>query len=119
MTFRSNEKASTIKITTQRCSRIYKLLLLMAKNRSKRSAILKKLKIGSRTFYRDLDLLRECGLNIDLNDHGYRLKNSIDDSLQCLPFPDPHFTFHDAVVLSKGRSKSHQKLKQQIEQMTK
>lgn len=105
-------------ISGNRAGRLYKLLKVLSNGSASRAHLLKSLKMGMRTFYRDIDLLRECGVKIETAESGYTLLTSLEDALQQLPFPDPDLTFGDVVALMKGRSKSHQKLRQIFDQVS-
>lgn len=107
-----------IRITSERAGRLHRLLKSLADGPLSRISMLKKLKVGMRTFYRDLDLLRECGIVVNVESKGYVLEGSMNDALTCLPFPDPELTFGDAVSLAKGRTAAHAKLRQMIDDMT-
>lgn len=110
---------SQLKVSGQRAGRLYNLLKLLEHDARPRTQLLRKLKVGMRTFYRDIDLLRECGVNIETQEDGYLLADNFDAALSRLPFPDPELTFGDVVVLMKGRSASHQKLRKLFASLTK
>jgi predicted DNA-binding transcriptional regulator YafY len=109
----------SLRISGVRAGRLYKLLKQLSSGPAQRSTMLKRLRVGMRTFYRDIDLLRECGVEIETRAEGYSLTESLEDALDRLPFPDPELTFGDVLVLMKGRSSSHQKLRKLLEQLTK
>lgn len=106
-------------VSTSRAGRLYRLLRLVAGKPVPRAVLLKKLKVGMRTFYRDVDLLRECGIGVDVEGEGYRLTDSLADALHKLPFPDPELTFGDIAILMKGRSPTHDKIRQLFARVTK
>lgn len=108
-----------IKISGSRAGRLYKLLTLLASGSTLRPQLLKKLKVGMRTFYRDVDLLRDCGVSIETEDSGYALSERLEDALGKLPFPDPELTFSDVLILMKGRTNSHSKLKNLLTELSK
>lgn len=108
-----------VKISGERAGRLYKLLRLLSANPIARPQLLRKLSVGMRTFYRDVDLLRECGINIETQEGSYSLDGTLEQALAHLPFPDPELTFGDMVTLMKGRSGSHQKLRKIFAQLTK
>lgn len=115
----ASSKSTRVKISDSRAGRLYRMLKALSTNNSSRSSLLKKLKVGMRTFYRDVDLLRACQIPIETIDEGYSLNESLDDALSRLPFPDPELTFGDVVTLMKGRTTSHQKLKRIFESLSK
>lgn len=110
--------AEQAKVSGERAGRLYRLLKILSGGSTPRTQILKKIKVGMRTFYRDLDLLRACGIDIQTVPGGYGLGQSLDDALYQLPFPDPELTFGDVATLMKGRSSSHAKLQRLFERLT-
>lgn len=108
-----------IRISGERAGRLYKILKVLDGGPATRAQLLKTLKTGMRTFYRDVDLLRECGIRIDTVENGYELHDKLSDAVNQLPFPEPNLTFGDVLSLMKGRSKSHQKLRGMFEKITK
>lgn len=107
-----------MRVSGQRAGRLYRLLTQLEQGPVARAQLVKKLKVGTRTFYRDIDLLRECGVKIETRNDGYELKMTLESALQKLPFPDPQLTFGDVVALQKGRTQSHKKLKGILDNMT-
>lgn len=71
-----------------------------------------------RTFYRDLDLLRGCGIEILLESRKYTLSSSVSECLEKLPFPDPELSFADTAILAKGTAAPNRKLKLMLQQLT-
>ena len=110
--------AGEAKVSADRAGRLYKLLKQVANYPVSRAQIAKKLKIGLRTFYRDVDLLRECGVDIVTRDGGYELQGKLEDALGKVPFPNPELTFGDVLLLMKGRTASHQRLKRFFRELT-
>ncbi len=92
-------------ISADRAGRLYRLLKQVANTGpTSRPQLLKRLKVGMRTFYRDIDLLRGCGIIIHAEPKGYTLQVTLDEALAKLPFPNPELTFGDVLQLIKGRS---------------
>lgn len=118
----ANPKRSTRRgaggISTARAARLYKLLSELARGPKSRSRLLRRLRLGIRTFYRDLDMLRGWGIEIRLENQKYALSSSFSDCLNHLPFPDPELTFADAIALSKGSGAHHRKLKRLVDRVT-
>ena len=54
----------SVHITLQRASRLHRLVRFLAESPRARSAILADLRIGLRTFYRELDLINRCGVKV-------------------------------------------------------
>jgi biotin operon repressor len=119
MDHKGSSHGTRVKISGERAGRLYKLLKLLSSNSLARTQLLRKLNVGMRTFYRDVDLLRECGVSIETEEGGYSLHGSFEQALAHLPYPDPELTFGDVVTLMKGRSSSHQRLRKQFTQLTK
>lgn len=101
-------------VTAGRAGRLYKLLLQVECTARPRDALLKKLKVDVRGFYRDLELLRGLGIGVASDGERYRLEGELDDALGRLPFPDPGLSLRDALRLAQGRTESHRKLRGRI-----
>lgn len=98
-------------VTTERAARLCRLLRLLAPRGQTRASLLKRLRIDIRGFYRDLQLLREVGIIVELEERKYTLKGEAEEMILHLPFPDPHFTLGEAAQLAKGRTVLHRKLR--------
>ena len=57
----SPRRRPSVHITLPRAARLHRLVRFLAEKPRARSAILSDLRIGLRTFYRELDLLNRCG----------------------------------------------------------
>lgn len=101
-------------VTPDRFVRLYRLVQMLARAPQNRQALAKRLSVDIRGFYRDLDVVRKAGVPISLSAGRYSLSEAVATALARLPFPDPHLTLGDARILGKGRSKTHQQLKAQI-----
>lgn len=99
-------------VTLERAARLYRLVDFLADGPRTRKALLQRLKIDIRTFYRDLELLRECGIRIVLAQRKYTLAAEPKAARLALPFPDPGLTLGEAQELAKGRGKVHKKLRE-------
>ncbi len=102
-------------VTVQRAARLCKLLQLLGKGPQTRELLMRRLKLDVRGFYRDLELLRDSRIAIELEARRYRLMQDTRTAIAQLPFPDPRLTLGEALQLAKGRTQAHRKLKQQIE----
>ncbi len=60
------------------------------------------LKIGLRTFYRELDLLKRCGIKVRHKEKLYHLSISADEGVGRLPFPDPQLNFAEMTELAQS-----------------
>jgi hypothetical protein len=106
-------------VSLERASRLYRLVELIGDGPRTRAMILNKLKIDIRTFYRDLELLRENKIEISLDRRKYSLLIPEKIAVSLLPFPDPGLSLGDAQVLAKGRTKIHKKLRDLLKQIVK
>jgi hypothetical protein len=98
-------------VTADRAKRLCRLLRLLGPGGQTRAALLRRLRLDVRGFYRDLKLLRDVGVLVELHDNRYVLQGSADAAVSKVPFPDPGLTVGEAVQLSKGRTNAHRKLK--------
>ncbi len=98
-------------LTPDRLRRIYRLVKALAARPYPRHELLRRLQVEQRTFYRDLEWLRQLGIRIVLQDKLYILETPLTRVLQCLPVPDPQLTLAEAQILAQGRTLAHRKLK--------
>ena len=101
-------------VTADRAARLYRLLKVIGDKPQTREALRRRLHLDIRGFYRDLELLREAGIELMVVKRRYVLPEKVADLISRLPFPDPHFTLGEATQVAKGRTKAHRKLKEQI-----
>jgi hypothetical protein len=102
-------------VTAERFTRLYRLVQLLASGPQPRTALARRLRLDVRGFYRDLELLRAAGVPVTLSEGRYGLEGKAGDALARLPFPDPHLTLGDALVLARGRTAAHKKLKDHLD----
>jgi len=95
----------------RRAARLYRLLQSLSQGARGRAQLLRHLRVGMRTFYRDLELLRAAGIELTLENGKYSLSGSLKDSLELLPFPDPELSFADVLALGKAASQPGRKLR--------
>ena len=105
-------------LTPQRAARLYRLLSMLGNGSQTRVSLLKRLKLDLRGFYRDLEFLRHLGVEYSSGNHRYSLACDLESALDRLPFPDPGLSLKDAMLLSRGSSEAHRKLKRRIESVT-
>ena len=108
------EPAPTSSITAERAGRLYRLLRLLGDNGQTRAALLRRLSLNVRGFYRDLEVLRGAGITITLTKGRYQLDTDPDQAADRLPFPDPGLTIGEARQLAKGRTRAHKKIQEQL-----
>jgi len=101
-------------VTPERAARLYRLLRLLAAGPQSRATLARRLRLDVRGFYRDLELLRAAGIELELHEGHYRLSEAAAVAVARLPFPDPHLNLGEAVQLAKGRTQTHRKLRRQI-----
>jgi predicted DNA-binding transcriptional regulator YafY len=116
---RRTPASSKTTITAKRAARFFRLLALLGRKPQTRDALTRRLKISIRDFYRDLEDLRDVGVDVTLRNGAYTLVEDTRAAQARLPFPDPGLTLGEAQQLAKGRSSAHRKLKAQITAITK
>lgn len=106
-----------VAVTSERAGRLYKLLVQIRSTAKPRPALVKKLNVTVRGFYRDLELLRRLGVNVQTSGDSYQLGDPLGDALARLPFPDPGLSLRDALQLARGRTDAHRKLRARVAQV--
>jgi hypothetical protein len=91
----------SVHITLQRAARLHRLVRLLADSPRTRNAILSELRIGLRTFYRELELLNRCGVKIRHKERHYHLWPTAVEAEGRLPFPDPQLSFAEMAELAR------------------
>jgi len=100
----------SIHITPARASRLYGLVRYLEDGPRRRDEVLKHCGIGLRTFYRELELLRKCGVKIRHKDKLYSLATGDKDPAGRLPFPDPLLSFAEMAELARTDSPAGRRL---------
>jgi hypothetical protein len=85
----------------QRAARLHRLVRFLSERPRARSAILSDLRIGLRTFYRELELLKRCGVKIRHKTKLYHLVPTAAEAEGRLPFPDPQLSFAEMAELAQ------------------
>jgi hypothetical protein len=112
---RKRAEPPAVALTPPRAARLYRLLTLLGHGPQPRPALLRKLKLDVRGFYRDLEALRGLGIEIHPDAQArYGLTGELDDALAHLPFPDPGLSVGDALQLSNGASPAHRRLRRRV-----
>ncbi len=104
-------------VTAERAARLYRLVRLVGQTPMTRAALMRRLGLDIRGFYRDLELLRAAGVVLALQHQRYNLQEDVDQATARLPFPDPCLTLGDAEQLSRGRSAAHRKVQALLAQL--
>jgi hypothetical protein len=112
-------KNAVTAVTAERAQRLHRLLRFLGNGPQARTALLRKLRLGVRGFYRDLETLRVVGTSVKLADGKYRLLDTLESALERLPFPDPNLTLGEARVLAKGRAGVHVKIRAIVDKIEK
>jgi hypothetical protein len=100
----------SVHITLQRAARLHRLVRFLATSPRARSSILSDLRIGLRTFYRELELLKRCGVKIRHKNKLYDLVPTAAEALGRLPFPDPQLSFAEMAELAQCPCPAGQRL---------
>lgn len=97
----STRRRPAAHITLGRAARLHRLVMLLAESPRSREAVLGELGIGLRTFYRELELLKRCGVKILHKNKAYMLTATTSQAEGRLPFPDPQLSFAEMQELSR------------------
>ncbi len=103
----------------ERASRLYRLLNFLGHGPQTRASLIRRLHLGVRGFYRDLEVLRAVNVLVELADGRYHLREELTIVLERLPFPDPNLNLGEARQLAKGRSAAHKKIREQLAKIEK
>ena len=95
----SRRRRPSIHITLQRAARLHRLVRFLAEAPRDRMAVLSELRIGVRTFYREWELLRRCGVKVRQRSRLYSLLTTAEQAEGRLPFPDPQLSFAEMAEL--------------------
>jgi predicted DNA-binding transcriptional regulator YafY len=90
-----------VHITLARAARLHRLVSILAQSPRRREDLLQPLAMGLRTFYRELELLKRCGVKIRLAKKRYALHSTSQEAEGRLPFPDPQLSFADMAELAR------------------
>ncbi len=101
-----------VQITLGRASRLHRLVRMLATGPTARDTLLDQLAIGLRTYYRELDLLKRCGIKVKRDGKTYHLTSSIPEAEERLPFPDPQLSFAEMAELAAHPGNAAKRLAQ-------
>jgi hypothetical protein len=96
----SARRRPSVHITLPRAARLHRLVKFLAGAPRARNGILSELRIGLRTFYREIELLNRCGVTIRHKGKLYHLTPTADAAEGRLPFPDPQLSFAEMAELA-------------------
>jgi hypothetical protein len=91
---------------------------ILAEGPRSREELLAALKIGLRTFYRELELLKRCGVRVRLAHKAYELQSTAVEAEGRLPFPDPQLSFAEMAELSRGPGEAAKRLAELLASVT-
>jgi predicted DNA-binding transcriptional regulator YafY len=97
----TQRRRPVVQITLARASRLYRLVTMLQAQATSRDALLESLAIGLRTFYRELDLLKKCGIKVKREGKNYILRSTMVEAEARLPFPDPQLSFAEMAELAR------------------
>jgi hypothetical protein len=88
-------------ISLQRAARLHRLVRILSGGPLSRAVVLSELRIGLRTFYRELELLNRCGVKVRHKAKLYHLFPTAAEAEGRLPFPDPQLSFAEMAELAQ------------------
>ena len=97
----SSRRRPSVHITLHRAARFHQLVSLLAESPRTRPDILSRLRIGLRTFYRELEFLKRCGVRVRHKHKLYHLLPTAAEAEGKLPFPDPQLSFSEMAELAR------------------
>ncbi|GAC1341418.1 MAG: hypothetical protein NVSMB14_06670 [Isosphaeraceae bacterium] len=104
------KRRPTARISLARASRLHRLVAALAESPRARDRLLVELGIGLRTFYRELALVRRCGVRVKLAKKFYVLLTTSAEAAGRLPFPDPQLSFAEMAELARCDSPAGKRL---------
>ncbi len=119
MTSHANiKRRPSVHITLQRASRLHRLVCFLATEPKTRPAILSDLRVGLRTFYRELELLKKCGVKVRHKQKLYHLAPTAAEAEGRLPFPDPQLSFAEMAELARCDCAAGRRLSEMLAAVT-
>jgi hypothetical protein len=97
----SRRRRSPVPIRLLRVARLYRLIRFLAEASRDRMAVLSELQIGVRTFYRELELHRRCGIKVRQRSRMYSPPVTAEEAAGRLSFPDPGLSFAEMADLAR------------------
>ena len=114
----NGKRRPSVHITMNRAARLHRLVMILSEAQQTRETLLERLDIGLRTFYRELELLKRCGVRIKLAQRNYVLQTSAEAAEGKLPFPDPQLSFAEMAELAQGGSPAAKRLSELLANVT-
>ena len=72
-------------VSLERATRLYRMLTLLGRGAQTRAALVRRLRLGIRGYYRDLEILRAVGILVEFSGGKYRLKDEPTSSSRLKP----------------------------------
>jgi hypothetical protein len=110
----SSRRRPAVHITLGRAARLHRLVMLLAEKPRGREQVLSTLAIGLRTFYRELELLKRCGVKVQQKDKAYVLQGTSEQAEGRLPFPDPQLSFAEMAELARHPGPAAERLAEML-----
>ena len=101
-------------VSSDRAGRLFRLLTLLGAGPQTRAGLTRRLRLGIRGFYRDLEVIRAVGIDVALSGGKYILLEDASTAIERLPFPDPGLTLGEARLLARGKTTAHKKIREQL-----
>ena len=114
---RKKSESSPSSLSLPRAKRLCRFLTMISESSRSRRIIMTRLKLDLRTFYRDLEYLRSLGIEITYYHESYQMVGSLDEALHRIPFPDPGLSVREAILLARGHSEAHRKLRRRLDML--
>ncbi len=106
----TSRRRPAVNISLGRAARLHRLVEALGRGSLAREDILSQLGIGLRTFYRELELLKRCGVKVRLIKKRYTLQSTPQEAEGRLPFPDPQLSFAEMAELAQGPGEAARRL---------
>jgi predicted DNA-binding transcriptional regulator YafY len=110
----TNRRRPAVHITLSRAARLHRLVMFLAASPRSRESVLTELRIGLRTFYRELELLKRCGVKVQQKEKAYRLLSTAEQAEGRLPFPDPQLSFAEMAELARCPGEAGRRLAEML-----
>ncbi len=112
-------KSEQPSVLLNRAIRLHRLVRILSEAPRTRDYLTHRLRIDVRDFYRDLEALRQARIEIRKEGRYFRLSGKLEHAVPRLPMPDPHLTLGEAIILAKGRTAAHRRLREHLDRVLK
>jgi hypothetical protein len=116
---KASPEAAGASVSLERAARLYRMLTMLGHGAQSRAVLVRRLRLGIRGYYRDLEILRAVGIIVSFSGGKYHLKEDLAPAIERLPFPDPNLNLGEARQLARGRSRAHKKIREQLQKIEK